>query len=58
MRIQLVAVGLDILRNAQASSSVRLCDSMVTPDKEKPAGCGFVMRRMGQAFLYTSGRRY
>lgn len=31
MRIQLVAVGLDILRNAQASSSVRLCDSMVTP---------------------------
>lgn len=30
-RIQLVAVGLDILRNAQASSSVRLCDSMVTP---------------------------
>lgn len=32
MRIQLVAVGLDILRNAQASSSVRLCDSMVTPN--------------------------
>lgn len=31
MRIQLVAVGLDILRNAQASSSVMLCDSMVTP---------------------------
>lgn len=31
MRIQFVAVGLDILRNAQASSSVRLCDSMVTP---------------------------
>lgn len=30
VRIQLVAVGLDILRNAQASSSVRLCDSMVT----------------------------
>jgi hypothetical protein len=30
-RIQLVAVGLDICRNAQASSSVRLCDSMVTP---------------------------
>ncbi len=34
VRIQLVAVGLDILRNAQASSSVRLCDSMVTPIKE------------------------
>lgn len=31
MRIQFVAVGLDILRNAQASSSVRLCDSIVTP---------------------------
>lgn len=31
MRIQFVAVGLDILRNAQASSSERLCDSMVTP---------------------------
>lgn len=31
VRIQLVAVGLDILRNAQASSSVRLCDSMFTP---------------------------
>lgn len=30
VRIQFVAVGLDILRNAQASSSVRLCDSMVT----------------------------
>lgn len=28
-RIQLVAVGLDICRNAQASSSVRLCNSMV-----------------------------
>lgn len=34
MRIQFVAVGLDILRNAQASSSVRLCDSIVTPIKE------------------------
>lgn len=34
VRIQLVAVGLDILRNAQASSSVRLCDSIVTPIKE------------------------
>lgn len=28
-RIQLVAVGLDICREAQASSSVRQCDSMV-----------------------------
>lgn len=27
-RIQLVAVGLDIFRKAQASSSVRLCDSI------------------------------
>lgn len=34
MRIQLVAVGLDIFRNAQASSSVRLCDSMVTPTQK------------------------
>lgn len=39
MRIQFVAVGLDILRNAQASSSVRLCDSMVTPDKRTPREC-------------------
>lgn len=35
MRIQFVAVGLDILRNAQASSSVRLCDSMVTPAQKE-----------------------
>jgi len=25
---------------------------MVTPDKEKPAGCGFVMRRMVISNLY------
>lgn len=35
VRIQLVAVGLDILRNAQASSSVRLCDSIVTPGQKE-----------------------
>lgn len=35
MRIQFVAVGLDILRNAQASSSVKLCDSMVTPGQKE-----------------------
>lgn len=43
VRIQLVAVGLDILRNAQASSSVRLCDSMVTPIKEIPASARIVI---------------
>lgn len=43
VRIQLVAVGLDILRNAQASSSVRLCDSMVTPIKDIPASAKIVI---------------
>lgn len=35
VRIQFVAVGLDILRNAQASSSVMLCDSIFTPGIKK-----------------------
>ncbi len=34
---------MDILRNAQASSSVRLCDSMVTPIKEIPASARIVI---------------
>lgn len=37
-RIQLVAVGLDIFRNAQASSSVMLCDSIFTPVSYTVAG--------------------
>lgn len=60
-RIQLVAVGLDICRNAQASSSVRLCDSMVTPNKKPALGglCSFdgwfTSWRSAQPFQYTEG---
>lgn len=54
MRIQFVAVGLDILRNAQASSSVRLCDSMVTPIKEIPASARIVIAAVVLA-LASSG---